>query len=51
MPVYHDAVKHCNYVWNPKTFKRMLLREAEEAGHEPCSACGWRAKNRLAEAA
>jgi hypothetical protein len=52
LPVYHDARNPCGYMWRRASFKSMLLAEAEEAGHRPCSSCGHQAnRRRLAPAA
>jgi hypothetical protein len=46
VPVYHDSKAPCGYMWNRANFKPMLLAEAEEEGHPPCSACGAQASRR-----
>jgi hypothetical protein len=50
-PVYHDAKEPCGYMWNRDNFRSMLLAEAEEEGHRPCSACGNVARRRRLAAA
>lgn len=51
-PVFHDSKNPCGYVWNRASFRPMLLAEAEEEGHGPCSSCGRQAiRRRLPDAA
>jgi hypothetical protein len=46
LPVYHDAKEPCGFGRNLFSPRKMLLAEAEEAGHTPCTSCGYRSKRR-----
>jgi hypothetical protein len=46
LPVYHDAKDPCGFGRNLLDQETMLLAEAEEAGHRPCTACGYQARRR-----